>query len=106
MAPGVGVCVWDHARQILRLPHFFRGEGHPGQMWRVGPSEGRGRCRAHVGGLAKAPEGRGTFTRAKVLRALLQAHPGAPGGESAGDDDRCSKIIDLAEVYRTPHSCN
>ena len=57
MAPGVGVCMWDHARQIVRLPHFFAGEGRPGKMWRVSPSEGRGQCRAHVGGLATAPEG-------------------------------------------------
>jgi hypothetical protein len=29
----------------------------------------------------------GTATRARVLRALLQAHPGAPvGGENADDD--------------------
>ena len=81
MAPGVGVCVWDHARHIVRLPHFFAGEGRPWHMWRVSPSEGRGRCRAQVGGLATAPEGRGAATRSKVLRALLQAHPGVPCGE-------------------------
>ena len=67
MARGVEICVWDHDRQIVRLPHFFAGEGRPGKMWQVSPSEGRGRCRAHVGGLATAPEGRGTATRAKVL---------------------------------------
>ena len=68
-------------------PALFAGEGRPGKMWQVSPSEGRGRCRAHGGGLATAPKGRGTGTRAKVLRALLQAHPGVPvGGENADDD--------------------
>ena len=36
---------------------FFAGEGPPGKMWQVSPSEGRGRFRAHVDGLATAPEG-------------------------------------------------
>ena len=73
----VGLRSADHKT----LTHFA-GEGRPGQMWRVGPSEGRGRCRAHVGRMATAPKGRGTATRAKVLEALSQAQPGAPiGGE-------------------------
>ena len=71
-------------------------------MWKISLSKGRGRFRAHVGGLATAPEGSGTATRAKVLRALLQAHPGELGGESAGDDDICPKIMDIAEHRAYP----